>query len=489
MKPFIAETTDAPVFRGGMLSLLETKAHEVILSGPYQTGKTFGALFKLHLLLCLFSNCYALMVRKTRNSILTSAVVTYERKVLPFPPGNPRCAIEKYGGERAEFYTYPNGSKLAVGGLDDADKYLSAEYDFIYVNQAEEIPLDSWEKLLGRATGRAGNSPYPQIFGDCNPGPANHWIKNRASLLLLETRHEDNPSLHDGNDWTPLGRKSLAILDGLTGLRYKRGRLGLWVGAEGVVYEFDTTVHLIPRFDIPPSWQRIRVIDFGYTNPFVCLWIAIDNDGRMYLYRELYMTQRTVARHMVDIHIHSKDENYIATISDHDAEDRATLAAGTIVDDVDLVKRLVDAGFRADATGKVKLPGIATIAADKRVTVGIEKVQERLKPAGDGKPRLYVFEDSLIEIDEDLKSKYKPYRTEDEFTVYAYPEGKDGKPEKEEPIKVYDHAMDDIRYGVMYLDGDKSIGQMQVIPQSVSLFGGRAKAGNNQREGIYGSRR
>ena len=456
MSIIIAEAVDAPSFRGGALKLWQIKDHEVILSGPYETGKTFAALSKLHALLCLFPGCNALMVRRTRKSILSSAVVTYEKKVLPFSPDDSRCPIKKYGGERPDFYTYPNGSKLTIGGLDKADKYLSAEYDFIYVNQAEEIALDAWEKLVGRATGRAGNAPYTQVFGDCNPGPPNHWIKNRAALTLLETRHEDNPALHDGEGWTVQGKRTIKILDGLTGLRYKRGRKGLWVGAEGVVYEFDSTTHLLPRFEIPASWQRIRVIDFGYTNPFVCLWIAIDHDGRMYIYKELYMTQRTVARHLVDIHINSISEKYVANIADHDAEDRATLDAGTIVSDPVLVERLVEAGFKKEGD-VVKLPGIGTIPADKRVTVGIEKVQERLKVQGDGKPRLFLLEDSLVELDESLKDTYKPYKTEDEFSVYAYPEGKDGKPVKEEPVKVYDHAMDGIRYGVMYFDGGLSI--------------------------------
>jgi phage terminase large subunit len=428
MKHVIAVTTDAPQFRGGMLELWKSKAHEAILAGPYETGKTFGALSKLHALLCLFPACNALMVRKTRKSILASAVVTYEKKVLPFPPDNPKCAIQKYGGERPEFYLYPNKSRLTVGGLDEPDKYLSAEYDFIYVNQAEEIALDSWEKLVGRATGRAGNAPYTQVFGDCNPGPPNHWIKQRAALQLLETRHEDNPSLHDGEKWTAQGERTIRILDGLTGLRYKRGRLGLWVGAEGVVYEFDNTVHLLPAFKIPESWERIRVIDFGFTNPFVCLWIALDHDGRMYVYRQIYMTQRTVKVHAAQIRALSVGERYTSTIADHDAEDRATLAEN----------------------------GIDTIPADKRITVGIEKVQERLKLHGDRKPRLYVLEDSLVEPDKSLVDTYKPYKIEDEFQVYTYPEGKDGKPVKEEPVKAYDHALDALRYGVMYFDGGRA---------------------------------
>jgi hypothetical protein len=37
----------------------------------------------------------------------------------------------------------------------------------------------------------------------------------------------------------------MAALDAMTGVRYKRGRLGLWVGRAGQVYEFDPAIHLI----------------------------------------------------------------------------------------------------------------------------------------------------------------------------------------------------------------------------------------------------
>jgi hypothetical protein len=106
------------------------------------------------------------------------------------------------------------------------------------------------------------------------------------------------------------------------------------------------------------------VIDFGFNNPFVCQWWAVDPDGRMHLYRELYMTGRTVTRHKVDISIHSRGESYEATIADHDAEDRATLAETTVINDSALVERLVAAGYEKDGAGNVILPGIATLAAD-----------------------------------------------------------------------------------------------------------------------------
>src|SRR5690606_16389199 len=125
---------------------------------------------------------------------------------------------------------------------------------------------------------------------------------------------------------TEQGRRTLAVLDALTGVRYQRLRKGKWVSAEGQIYEtFGPAIHLVNRFDIPQDWRRIRVIDFGMRHPFVCQWWAIDPDGRMYMYREIFMTNRTVRRHSEQIKSLSEGERIEATICDHDAEDRETL--------------------------------------------------------------------------------------------------------------------------------------------------------------------
>ena len=441
---------------GAALEFWCCKDQEILLEGAYETGKTLAALHKLHVLLSKYPNCRALMVRRSYASLVKSAVVTYEQKVLPYTPDNPKCPVLKVGGTHPDHYQYPNGSVLVLGGLDNPDKFLSAEYDYIYINQMEEIRLDDYEKLVGRATGRAGNAPYPQVMGDCNPDAPTHWILNRPRLRRFKSRHEDNPTLFDPatGEITERGWRTVATLDAMTGVRYKRGRLGLWVGAEGQVYEeWQNDVHVIDRFAIPPAWRRIRVLDFGYNNPFVCQWWAIDHDGRMYLYRELYMSGRTVARHKVDICIHSQGERYEATIADHDAEDRATLAETTTVADPALVARLTAAGFQPGAGGIVTLPAITTKAADKRVKVGIEKVQERIRPSGDGKPRIFLMVDSLIEEDAALKESHRPTCTRDEFPSYVWMQPGDGRAAKEEPVKVNDHGMDALRYATTYLDG------------------------------------
>lgn len=410
---------------GAAADLWLCKAHEVVISGPAETGKTRAALEKLNLLLWKYPKAQAVMVRKQYSDMPGSCIQTWEKKVLGDTLSD-NGPVTKYGGEKPQFYDYPHGSRLWVGGLDKPGKTLSSERDFIYVNQAEELDLADWETLTTRATGRAGNAPYSQVFGDCNPGGRTHWILERANenkLALFHSRHEDNPTLFDPvtGELTEQGAITLSILDNLSSVRYQRLRLGKWVSAEGQIYaDYDPSIHYIDRFDIPASWRRFRVIDFGLRNPFVCQWWALDEDERMYLYREIYMTGRTVATHAGQIKVQSAGETIEQTICDHDAEDRLTLEENDI----------------------------PNIAAEKDVLQGIGKVQDRLKKQADGRPRLFILKDSLVEVDQNLKMEHKPYATHQEIDSYVWRDNA----KKDEPLKADDHGADSLRYGVMYAD-------------------------------------
>jgi PBSX family phage terminase large subunit len=409
---------------GAARELWTNRSPEIVASGPAGTGKSRACLEKIHACCLRWPGCRWLIVRKTRESLTESALVTFEEKVLP------ENSPIKEGSQRRmrQAYHYPNGSEIVLGGLDKPSKVMSTEYDGIYAQEAIELFENDWESLTTRL--RNGVMPFQQMIADTNPDKPTHWLKRRADrgvTLMLESRHEDNPLIWDrkANDWTPIGRSYIAKLDALTGVRKDRLRHGRWVQAEGVVYDgWDRNRHLIDPFPIPESWRRIRAIDFGYTNPFVCLWVAIDNDHRMYVYRELYQTKRTVKVHSAQIKALSGDEVYEFTTADHDAEDRATLREN----------------------------GIITIKARKEVKPGIEAVQERLKDAGDGRYRLYVFRDCLVERDKELDEAKRPCSILDEFDSYSWPKGKDGKAEKEAPEKLNDHAMDALRYAVMSID-------------------------------------
>jgi hypothetical protein len=421
-------------FRGAALAAQTLTTPEWMLCGPADTGKTIAALTRLDSLARTYAGSQHVMMRKTYTSAVASVVQSFVRKVLPTmtEPGV-YSDVQVYGGEHPQWFDYDNGSRVWVGGMDNPNKVLSTERDTVYVNQAEELTLADWEYLTTRANGRAGTMPYGMVFGDCNPGGPGHWIRKREGLQLLESRHEDNPSLFDGQgNILEAGVGRMAVLDRLTGVRKERLRFGRWVNAEGAVYEFDEAVHLIDPFVVPLNWRRLRVVDFGYTNPFVCQWWAVDHDGRMYLYREIYMTRRTVQAHAPKILALSGLDAIETTVADHDAEDRATLEAY----------------------------GIPTEAAVKSISVGIQKVEERLKRAGDGKPRLFVFRDACVEVDESLAEARKPTRTAEEFAVYMWPKGSDGKPLKEVPVDDNNHGMDAMRYAVMYVEAGRREGEV-----------------------------
>lgn len=414
---------------GAAQGLFAFRGDEVVLSGPAGTGKSRACLEKLHALALMNPGMRGLIIRKTQVSMTNTALVTFTQHVLV--EALKAGLVHWYGGsaQEAAGYRYTNGSTINVGGMDKPTKVMSSDYDAIYVQEAIELTEADWDALTTRL--RNGKITFQQLFGDTNPDTEIHWLKQRANAgktEMLESRHEDNPILWDAerSAWTERGERYIGVLENLSGVRYLRLRKGLWVAAEGMVYEdWDPTVHLVDRFAIPQSWERIWAVDFGYTNPFVLQCWAKDHDGRLYRYREIYHTRRLVEDHARQVlSLVAPGGKWIEPkptmiICDHDAEDRATLE---------------------------KHLGLGTSAAHKTKSDGIQAMQARLKAAADGKPRLVFLRDSLVERDQSLTDAKKPTCTEEEIPGYVW------NPEKDEPVKKDDHGCDTTRYTVAESD-------------------------------------
>lgn len=397
-------------FRGAAGDLWRCKRHEVILSGPAETGKTFAALHKLDALMWRYSHAQAAIVRKTYKSTVSSVIQTYVNKVLA-----PGAGIIPYGGERPDWFDYPNGSRVWVAGMDSADKVLSSERDFIYVNQAEELSVDDWETLGTRCTGRAGNTPYAQLFGDCNPASRNHWIVERAkvgTLSLLKSEHRDNPMLYDeAGGLTAQGTRTMETLEALTGSRRKRLYEGEWFSAEGLVYEeFSREVHVCER---PREDLRHFIVgcDEGYTNPSVALVIGVDGDGRAHVIEEFYQ-RRVLQAAFVDV---CRD---IYQRYHPDAFYVDPSAAGLIAE--------------------MQSAGLPALGGTNDVSDGIQAVKQRFVVQGDGRPRLTINADCVNLISE--------------MEAYVWAHGRDGTA-LDKPGKDDDHAEDALRYAVSALAG------------------------------------
>lgn len=408
---------------GANADLFEAQDDEVLLCGPAGTGKTLACFWRLHHDLLKFPGLRALYLRKTRASCTQSGLVTYEEQILP--PGSKICA----GAGRANrhTYTYPNGSVLVVGGLDKPTRLFSTEWGRIYVQEANELREEEWVSL-----GRGLRHPVggnQQLIADCNPDHPRHWLKIRCDAgqtRLITGVHRDNPAYFDPitGEPTKRGLDYLQKLGRLTGVMAERLCYGRWAAAEGAVYEGWTDEHLIDRFVIPDDWRRICSIDFGYTNPFTCQWWAVDPDGRLYLYREIYGVKRLTSDWVAMVKALSEGEKIDAFVADHDSGDRAIFQSG----------------------------GITTTKAIKPVKTGIEAVCKRLQRQPDGKFRLYILRDSLVSRDEELAAARQPCSVIEEIPAYCWPKGVDIKPVKELPAPGPDHGCDAQRYAVAHFD-------------------------------------
>lgn len=449
--------------RGGCKEAFESRAEEVLISGPAGTGKSRGCLEKVHMVCLLTPNTRALILRKTLRSLGSTALVTWRNYVIKeaLVTGD----VVFYGGssQEAAQYRYKNGSTVTIGGLDNPTRVMSSEYDIIYIQEATEITVEDLEMCKTRL--RNWRISFQQLLMDCNPGSEHHWLKRRCNdglCLLIESRHEDNPRLFDllpdgTYRVTKQGAKYIAILDNLTGVRYKRLRLGLWVSSEGIIFdEFDPAVHLLDwefddegnRLPLPDDWPRYWAIDFGYTHPFVLKCYAEGPDGELYMYREIFHTQRTVAEHAAQImdlvtkqtvtrwwdHFNKTwrervDTVWIepmpsAVICDHDAEGRRTFE---------------------------KVTGLGTTPALKAVRDGIDLHKERLKVDANGYARFYLMRDALVERDEWLAQNLYPTCTAEEYPGYVWKVNTDGTM-ADEPVKRFDDGCDTDRYMTMHLD-------------------------------------
>jgi phage terminase large subunit len=310
-----------------------------------------------------------------------------------------------YSFNKAENSAQVFGCQVLFRSADAPERLRGVNLNWAYCDEAALMSEDVWRIILGRL--RAGESP--QAWISTTPAGFNwvykYWVeKGNSNYALFHSSTRENKYLP---------AEYLADLEAnYVGEFAKQEIEGEFVAFEGLVYlEFSRNLHVYKDMPLPDSLARVRGIDFGYTNPFVCLWGAVDGDGRLFIYDEHYKTRTLIRDHAALIG--GRNHSYLWTVSDHDAQDIAEL----------------------------RELGVFTRNAQKDVIPGIQKVKARLKVQGDGWPRLLVSD--------------KCVNTIKEFSSYRWQESKADRNDKEEPNKEADHAMDALRYMVMELDNTR----------------------------------
>lgn len=360
---------------------------------------------------------------------------------------------------------FPNGSIIRCAGLDtneSVDKILGDEYLHIFINEATQVLYDTYGTVITRLAqpiknkaGEVLDIPH-KIILDCNPKGPRHWIHK---LCIQGKEPESGKKISDDTKyarlhWVPYDNPALSPayikqLEALPELKKKRMLEGIWADNEGAVYEiFDENVHVLSWKKFQKisnakregregektgwrSWRLCAGIDFGFTNPFVYLFGAIDHDGNLYIYDEHYMSKKTVRAHAEEFILPKYEKHRVSPhdlefrVADHDAEDRETLHEN----------------------------GLFTQAAWKSIIPGLDAVTSRLQVQENGRPRLFIVDNCVNLIQE--------------FYDYMWPESVEGKNNRELPVDANNHALDALRYIVMHIDRGFIYSTMDDVDESI----------------------
>lgn len=192
------------------------------------------------------------------------------------------------------------GWVIALRNLDDASKYKSAEFAIIGIDELTKNQKEVFDDLKTRLRWPGLPSDECKFLSATNPGEIGHaWVKKWWIDRDFEEEMEKESTLFafigaKATDNPHLDEKYISVLDSLPEDKRKAYRDGDWNVFKGQYFsEWREEIHVVEPFDIPPYFYHFICGDYGYLAPSAVYWCAVDSDGVIYVYRELYVTGHT----------------------------------------------------------------------------------------------------------------------------------------------------------------------------------------------------
>jgi PBSX family phage terminase large subunit len=235
------------------------------LEGSVRSGKTIASLFRwIKYATVEHPDGNLLMVGKTMNTLYRNAIMPLKDIV-----GANNCIY--YGGRKV---LYLCGREILLEGATDKiaeQKIRGLTLAGAYCDEATLYDESFWTMLLSRLS-----IPGAKLFATANPDSPYHYLKvkfldrmDELDLRRFSFVLSDNPSLDP------------AYVDQLkreyTGLFYKRLILGMWVMAQGAIYDAWSEANEVEPEEIEKLlWHDEYVaIDYGTTNPCAFLLCGV----------------------------------------------------------------------------------------------------------------------------------------------------------------------------------------------------------------------
>lgn len=212
-----------------------------------------------------------------------------------------------------------NGNKVLFKGYrtDDQQKQVKSlnEITAAWYEEAENITYNQFKAL--RMQLRGGDEADRQLFLTLNPmneeGFINQYFFQRVPDKVFEYFPDGRPKVFEVNITVDVDDDSYSLPCIVVCTTYKDNPYLTaeqkadieelkhtdkdlyamlaeckFVKPQGAFFgEFQIGVHTCEPFEIPAHWRKYRAFDYGL-DMLACYWIALDDSGRAYVYRELY---------------------------------------------------------------------------------------------------------------------------------------------------------------------------------------------------------
>ena len=307
---------------GPQTQFLAASEREVFYGGARGGGKSYAMLVD-PLRYCHKQNHRALLLRRSMPELRD--MINHSQRLYgqAYPGAKWR--------EQEKEWRFPSGARIEFGyaeNLTDVLRYQGQSYTWIGIDELPQYPtpeiynflrsslrsVDPEIPVYMRATGNPGNIGslwVKDMFVDpAEPGKRFDVIidtiagQKKITRRFIPAKLQDNPYLMQTDDY-------LVMLSSLPEVQRKQFLEGDWSAFEDCAFpEFDVVKHISDPFEIPRNWHRFRTCDWGYSSYACCLWIAIDFDNNLWVYRELY-TQRVTADIFAKKVLEAEDGEYI----------------------------------------------------------------------------------------------------------------------------------------------------------------------------------
>lgn len=415
-------TTVEPLQGKGRQSVLEATHRLNLWEGSVRSSKTVSSLVAWLRYVRTGPAGNLVMTGKTERTLKRNVIDVLEEWL-----GKKRCKANWGDGELMLL-----GRRIYLAGANDEkaqEKLRGLTLAGAYVDEVSVLPESFWSMLLTRLSIEGAAA-----FGTTNPDSPVHWLmRDYLKRPAVHIHHDGSVHRATGPDVLDLARFSFnlrdnphlsaAYIDALgrefTGLWRLRFVEGLWVVAEGAVYDsIDEHTH---RTAVEPDpadvEQYLLAVDYGTTNPFVALLLAVTAE-RVWVLREWRWDSKTRGRQLTDAEYSAQLTRWLAELRQTNPE-------------VQVTKVIVDpsaASFIAQLW-RDHWPGVT--GANNAVADGI-RITSSLLAAN----RLLIHPSCTGLWDELLGYVWDP---------------KAAEKGEEKPVKVADHGPDALRYGIMGL--------------------------------------